>query len=200
MMCSRKTNEAAPARHPQAWEEIFREAVHLNANTPIADDHGLPQVLARIAQAPPPSSRTRIATRIVTFGCLVASSLCRHWQTGLALACTLIVVQGAVIAYLWQATSSFTQPDHDGYAVMRVLPSHTVHQTFIRVAFLPETSEQVLRSLLNEIQADVVAGPTQLGDYYLCVPPCQVDAAVLTLVKSSVIEDVALVDHLPGDH
>ena len=207
-----KSAEDGAGPHHQCWEQIFREAVRLNADTAIAEDRCLERVLARIErerspaavnlenppapQAPEtsgiPPARKPAPARAGWFA-RGLSGAGRHPGLGLALACCVIVAQGVVIAHLW------SPPLAPEYAIVRVLPGGEAREPFLRITFLPGTSEQSLRTLLNDIQADVVAGPTRLGDYYLLVPPGQTAAAALALSKSGIVEDVALVDHLPGD-
>jgi hypothetical protein len=180
-MRSSDTTKNTAGTNRQAWERLFREAVHLGADTDIADDCGLARVLARIEREKPRSHGW-------------FARLGGYLRPMLALACSVIVIQGAVIVYLWPTAG----PE---YAIVRVLPLGKAgrHEPFIRVAFLPDTTEQALRVLLNSLQADVVAGPTQLGDYYLLVPPGQANTVARTLAQHGIVESTALVDKLPGE-
>ncbi len=71
------------------------------------------------------------------------------------------------------------------------------YDAFIRVSFRQDTRESDLRTLLRSIHAEVVAGPSQIGDYFLLVSNPEAQAALATLKSSSSIESVEIVDELP---
>jgi hypothetical protein len=188
------TPEDAVETRRQAWEQIVQEAVHVSADTEIAEDCGLPQVLARIERERHPAPEKPVFAR-PGYRERLRLFLHHSLRPGLVLACLVIVVQGGVIAHLWPANPA---PE---YAIVRTLPgTGGHHEPFIRIAFQPGTTEQALRVLLNGVQADIVAGPTQLGDYYLLVAPGLADAVVQTLAGNRIVESAALVDSLPGDN
>jgi hypothetical protein len=197
-MCPAETPEDAVETGRQVWTQIVRDAVHASADTEIAEDCGLPQVLARIEREGHPQPEKTLPARTDRIAHLrqLLRQFFRHgFGPGLAFACLVIVFQGGVIAHLWPANSA---PE---FAIVRTLPgSGGHHEPFIRVAFQPETTEQALRVLLTGVQADIVAGPTQLGDYYLLVAPGLADAVVQVLAENRIVESAVLVDSLPGDN
>ena len=68
---------------------------------------------------------------------------------------------------------------------------------FIRISFKPTATEREIRNALNSVHGDIVAGPSQIGEYYVLTPQAQILAHVATLKSSSVIEVVDVVKKLP---
>jgi hypothetical protein len=50
---------------------------------------------------------------------------------------------------------------------------------------------------LREVNAEIVSGPSQLGDYYLVVRAAGVQAALTTLQANSNVESAEIVRELP---
>jgi hypothetical protein len=69
---------------------------------------------------------------------------------------------------------------------------------YIRVSFKSGATERDIRQLLNTVQGEIVAGPSQIGEYYVLTPQDAVESHVSVLrASTSVFEAVDLVKKLP---
>lgn len=186
---------------PGSWNRTIRHAVHHSADISLPENFGLGEVLARIGQHEA-AKRADAGLRVTQSPPSVSliQRLIGWLRSGpaLAAACAIMLVQAGIIGELWLQAGE--APDEKPeYAIVRALPGAAgSHEPFIRVSFASETTERKLRTLLNTIQADVVAGPTQLGDYFLLVPAGQADVAHKALIDSDIVEEAELVHALPG--
>jgi anti-sigma-K factor RskA len=147
------------SRRGLAWERLLRETVREESSQWQPPRHLRERILARIESQAKPAKRESALAKLFSGW---------SWTPQLALACSLVVIQLGVIGYLWEA-----QPAADGYLAYR--GTAKAPNTFLRVTFQPDISERGLRELLQTVSADIVAGPTQLGDYYLLVDAARVD-------------------------
>jgi hypothetical protein len=69
---------------------------------------------------------------------------------------------------------------------------------YLKLNFKADAREADIRMLLIQVNGSLAAGPGQLGDYYVRVPPAQVAALAESLKANAIIEGVAVVDALPG--
>lgn len=104
----------------------------------------------------------------------------------LAIAATVMVVQGGVIGFLMQNEAG------SGDEMSQVRSAGTAPEQIaqIEVSFRPETPESEIRRLLNEIDAEIVAGPGQLGFYQLHLKRGDVAEAVVKLKTSASVDSV----------
>ncbi len=173
------------------WEHALRESVRAEAAELSVPGHLLPQLMARIAGE---KRSARPAERDSWLGKLFSGW---HWTPQLAMACSLVVLQFGVIGYLWQG-----QTEIEPYATERDVapPPAEAPRTFLRVAFKDGVSERDMRDLLHAAGADIVAGPGQLGDYFLLVDPNDVDRIGNAFLTDYRIAGLEYVDALPGKH
>jgi hypothetical protein len=188
-MTTEDTNDLSrqDAQNRQGWERIFREAIVSSAKTDVTDA-GLSRILERIRQEQRQESarpRARASWR---------ARLDAYLMPGLAFACAVMVLQGVTIAWLWPSDAS---PEYAGVRGTAVPGENTA---FLHVVFRPDATEREIRALLTAIRADIVAGPSQLGDYYLLLPPDTRDASLQKLAAHAIVEYAAPVDTLPADH
>ena len=115
-----------------------------------------------------------------------------RWSPGLALACTVVAVQFGVIAQMIS-----TRSDEIAYAEYRAIESQSRGDTFIRVIFKPVTTEAQLTQILRANSAEIVAGPSQLGEYYLLVPPKEATPTLSRMLANVQIESAEIVNALP---
>ena len=171
-----------------AWERMVRSAVREDPVFSIAADHGLTRVMQRIRSEAKPVSSKRSGNSWV-------SGLVSRFtgSTALALACGVAALQFAVIVQIWPGNGAL-----EGYSNERSVPARSQKfDSFLRVSFRPDTLENNLRSLLREVHAEVVAGPSQIGDYYIVVAKDNVQAALETLQASAFVELVEIANELP---
>ncbi len=171
-----------------SWETAVRSAVREDPALAVTADHGLARVLQRIrAEAKPVSSRRNWYGR---FGDLLARFT---GPTALALACGVVAVQFAVIVQIWPGKGAT-----EDYSNERSVPGRSLKfDSFLRISFRPDTREDNLRSLLREAHAEVVAGPSQIGDYYIVVAKADAQAALGILQASTIVESVEIANELP---
>jgi anti-sigma-K factor RskA len=174
------------------WEKSLRQAVKNDASLDIPEDRGLSQVMQRIrAEAKPaaavarrnkPSSASAPSRQLEWF----------RWSPALALACGIVAVQFGVIVHLYQVRG-----EEEAYSGVRSVKTKRA-ESFVRVSFKPETTENDLRTLLRGLQAEIVSGPSQLGDYYLVVKTVDVQSTLTTLQSSAFVESAEIVNALPS--
>ena len=157
----------------------------------IAEDRGLAQVMQRIrAEA---KSASKAAARRDRENTLNRFREWFRWSPALALACGLVAVQFGVIVHLYGLRGG-EESEYSGVRTM--IGRHS--EAFVRVAFKPDATENDLRTLVRGIGAEIVAGPTQLGDYYLVVPATGAEAALKTLQSNASVESAEVVRALPS--
>lgn len=170
------------------WERMVRSAVREDPALAVAADHGLARVMQRIRSEAKPVSSKRDGYG--WFSDLMARFT---GPTALALACGVVAVQFAVIVQIWPGEGAT-----EGYSNERSLPGRSQKfDSFLRVSFRPDASEDNLRSLLREVHAEVVAGPSQIGDYYIVVAKANVQTALGILQASAFVESVEIANELP---
>lgn len=170
------------------WERMVRSAVREDPAFAVAADHGLARVMQRIRSEAKPVSSKR--DEYGWFSDLVARFT---GPTALALACGVVAVQFAVIVQIWPGKGAT-----EGYSNERSVPGRSQKfDSFLRVSFRPDALENNLRSLLREVRAEVVAGPSQIGDYYIVVAKANVQTALEILQASAFVESVEIANELP---
>ncbi len=68
---------------------------------------------------------------------------------------------------------------------------------FLRMTFKPQTREEELRMLLARINGTIVAGPGQLGNYIVRVPPDTFAKQLEWTRRADIVESVERIDTLP---
>ncbi len=175
------------ARAALNWELALRKEIKAETTEWTPPPQALNEVMKRIArsqaQARPSAIRDFLARVKESF----------QITPKFAFACAVMVVQVGVIGYLW---SSLEQ--ERGYSEMRSTQPYNSTTKFIRVMFKPTSTESDLRDLLHNVNAEIVAGPSQVGDYYLLVEPVQLSSALAALKANAKIEAAEIVNALPA--
>lgn len=168
---------------PEDWHELVRAAV-IETAARVPETEGLHETLARVRARPAPKpARSRLAEWWAGFIQMPAPAF--------AALAGVVVLQAAVIAGLaTHDTGDFADYRSHGASAIAEEP-------FLRIAFHPDAREADLRTVLRQHAADIVAGPTQLGEYFLMVPAGTVQATRDSLSTNALITSVALVDQLP---
>ena len=117
------------------------------------------------------------------------------------LAYGLVVLQAFGVAWL---ASSALQTTHEPASGTRsaapaskqlgVVPGSVV----LSVSFEPSTPESSIRGLLLELEAQIIAGPTQLGQYKIEVARNRKPLALLKLKQTNFVEQVTEIAAEPG--
>ena len=173
------------------WEKSLRQAVKNDPSLDIAEDRGLGQVMQRIRA----EARTAAQTARRTKSSSSAPSRVLEWfrwSPALAMAAGIVAVQFGVIVHMYQ-----TRGEESAYSGMRSIGGKRT-DSFLRVSFKAETTENDLRTLLRSLQAEIVSGPSQLGDYYLVVKTDAVQSTLTTLQSSPHVESAEIVNALPS--
>ncbi len=172
-----------------AWEKAMQGAVKHDPTFDIADDRGLARTMQRIR-----ASTMRKSPSPSTQGWLARLTESLRWSPALAVACALVAVQFAVITQLWS-----TRGEEAEYAAVRAMAARAhANDAYIRVVFKPESTEVELREIIRGIQADIVSGPSQLGDYYVLLTKDTAARAMVNLQGNTRIESAEVVDVLPA--
>ncbi|MEP7084483.1 MAG: hypothetical protein ABI854_07060 [Betaproteobacteria bacterium] len=173
-----------------AWERSVQAAVKDDPLFDVEPERGLYQTMQRIRADAKPKS-TAPAAQSSWLSSLRAKF---QWSPALALAGGVVAVQFAVIAQMWTAGGE------DGeYSGVRALHSRAnATDVFIRIAFKPESPAGEVNTLLRELHAEVVSGPSQLGDYYLLVQKRTAQDALSLLQGNANIESAEFVSALPA--
>jgi len=180
----------AQARALLDWEKALRRSVQNDPQFDIAEDRGLAQVMQRIRSDT--KAAAAAAARRSRSDAFARFREWFRWSPALALACGIVAVQFGVIVHLYEIRGE--ESDYSGVRTMIARRS----EAFVRVAFKAETTEGDLRALVRSVGAEIVSGPSQLGDYYLVVPAKDADASLNTLQSNPSVESAEVVRALPA--
>lgn len=173
-----------------AWERAVQVAVKSDPALEIAPDRGLYQVLQRIRA----DTSAKAAPRPAQGGWLSSLREKFQWSPALALACGVVAVQFAVIGQMWMVRG-----EEGEYAGVRAVSSGShAAIVFIRIAFKPQSLEGDVSSLLRAIHAEIVSGPSQLGDYYLLLEKRSAPDALSLLQSNTNVDSAEIVNALPA--
>lgn len=112
----------------------------------------------------------------------------------LALAALVIAVQGAVIGGM------LLQDDAAQFSEVRsTTPAALPSGPLFRVTFRPDASEHEIRTLLVTAGARIVSGPSQLGDYYIVLPPGKEAESAGLLTGSDLIDSLQKATRQPPE-
>lgn len=191
----RKQFEADLAADPRiqsmlSWETDIRSAVRDNPALTVAADHGLERVMQRIQAE---ALAKRPASKQVQGNWFSRLSQYLTASPGLSFACAIVLIQFGVIAH----TQSGKQDEKMYSDVRSATVEAAQNDTFLKVSFRQGAQERDLRLLTRMINANIVAGPSQLGDYYLLVSRDEAAAALNVLRASSHVESADIVNALP---
>lgn len=180
--------------HPEAGSELrlqqkIQTALHENAAA-IPADIGLDQFMQRVRQdrraAPAP---TRSIKEMLA-GFFGGFQLTPAMGTAFA----VIMIQAGLIGTLLVGHES-QEPE---YARTRAVVAPELVGPFLKVNFHPDARESDMRFALVSVGATVVDGPSQLGDYFIKVPPAEIEAALKQLESSGLVESISVVPSLPN--
>ena len=160
------STNAECAKEIEALEQISEAIAELAPDEPVFDPSILADTLARIEDVPqhrpePVTAQPPLAARL------------SHWWQGLfngsatarwALAAQAAVITGLLVTTLSGPTERGVPGTGDAtYETV----SGAIEPADVKVLFQPDTTEGVMRELLLELEAEVVAGPNLLGLYAL---------------------------------
>ena len=173
-----------------AWERAVQAAVKNDPAFDIPADRGLYQTMQRVRG----ETKPKAAPRAAQGGWFSRLREKFQWSPALALACGVVAVQFAVIAQLWSVRSE--DSEFAGVRTMATQPQAA--DAFIRIAFKPESREGDVNALLRAIHAEIVSGPSQLGDYYLLLEKRGAQDALNLLQNNAHVESAEIVNALPA--
>lgn len=191
--------DAYVREHPQAAAELERCRTlqqRIRADVPaVSSEVGLERAMARIRRegpapqlarrAAPPSWWERVGEWV---SALVPQPVLKP---AFVAALAVVAVQGVVIVQM-------AGDDDESSLIRSAPPTAAVEQgPYLKVNFKGDAREADIRLLLVEVHGSLAAGPGQLGDYYVRVPPAQADAVAGKFKASAIVDAVALVDALP---
>jgi hypothetical protein len=210
--------EAYLTAHPKAAGELgFHQALQarLRAEVPaVSSEVGLDRVMARIrAEAPKAAKAAKAAARQPSFGERLKAwlgletsgagggmSVSGGGGRGGALLKPALAVAVGVIALQFLFIAGMIGGAPREHAMVRGAsgPMAALQGPFLKVNFKPDAREADIRLLLVQVHGSLAAGPGQLGDYYLALPPGALPAAEQQLRASPLVDGVAVVDGLPA--
>ncbi len=188
--------ESEQARRMLAWERKVRDAARNDSKLQCAPELGLSKVMQRIEQQQAEKKETQVEADSV-FQKMANWLGSFKLSPAFAMVAAVAVVQFGVIVQIWPTT-----PGADFAQVRSVdnTPAVLTEDSFLRIAFKEATTEAELRKVLHHAQVEMVAGPTQLGDYFLIVANSHKANAMQTLQASAVVEYVEESHELPARH
>ncbi len=105
----------------------------------------------------------------------------------------IMVVQAVLIAALQRDLSLV----ETRYAEYRSTTASDWIGPFARVTFRPQTREADIRMLLVGVRGSIAGGPSQLGDYYVFLPPERANEIIDQLRQSPIVSSAELVTRVP---
>jgi hypothetical protein len=170
--------------HPRAIAELelhraMREQVRMEP-PPIPAELGLDRTLARIAAERPAAPRPPASPR----------ARWRQWLAGrgptpaLATLGAVVLIQGAIVALLLAERGDRYVETRGGVA--------TANVAIIQVLFRPETPERELRAAIARAGGRIVDGPSDLGFFFVGIPPDRQEAALASLRAESSVADAQI--------
>lgn len=187
--------------HPQAAAELDRcRTLHsrIRADVPaVSSEVGLERAIGRIRsdgpapqlsrRAAPPSLWERASQWLAT---LVPQPVLKP---AFAVALAVVAVQGVVIVQM------AAERDDESSMIRSLPPGQVAEQgPYLKVNFKSDAREADIRMLLIEVRGSLAAGPGQLGDYYVRVPPPQAETLAAQFRASTIVDAVSIVDALPA--
>jgi hypothetical protein len=160
-----------------ARERIVNEAVS-GMLEPVPEDVGLARLLARVHPAPPSPAKAAAPGLLGQLGSWLGS-----W-TGPRMAgvmATVVAIQFGVIGWLASAPPTETSETR-GVTVTELRT--------LRVHFVDGATEKQLRSALLAASARIVAGPNQVGEYWLASSSVSVDEMRKILLDSGLTSSI----------
>lgn len=115
-----------------------------------------------------------------------ATAAGRKWQVLLAVAATVLVVQGVTIGVLMQ-----DQPTRHGPLAPLSGQPTVMQGRVLQVVFTPQATESQIRAALQAVQGQLVGGPGGLGIYQVVVP-MEFPQPLETLQKATGVESVSM--------
>jgi hypothetical protein len=211
--------EAYLQAHPKAAGELgFHQALQarLLEDVPaVSSEVGLDRVMARIraespkaanhAKAPQPTLADRLKAWLGLGGAAGAGGGMSMGSgggggRGSAVLKPALAVAVGVIALQFFFIAGMVGSGPNQHAMLRGAsgPVTAPQGPFLKVNFKPDAREADIRLLLVHVHGSLAAGPGQLGDYYLALPPGALPAAEQALRGSPLVDGVAVVDGLPA--
>jgi hypothetical protein len=196
--CDAYMREHADAAAELAWARSLQQRVKEDvpaASSEVGLDRAMQRIRAeraparagKVPQAAPASLLDKIRSGLAAL--LPQAAL----RPALAGALALVAVQAVVILQM------ATTPSIDDATQIRAVPPVSAIDPgpYLKVNFKGEAREADIRLLLVEVRGSLVAGPGQLGDYYVQVTPGQITAMTARLQASTIVDAVTPVDALP---
>ena len=176
-----------------AWEKSLAQAVKHDAALDIAEDRNLAQVMQRIRAERKPTAAAAAARPVVRERPRSRVLEWFRWSPALAVACGVVAIQFGIITHLWTLHGEESEfPSLNRSVAIKNA------QVYVRVTFKPESTEQELRELIRGLGAEIVSGPTQLGDYYLMLATSTLQQALTTLQSDPHVDSAEFVKALPA--
>ncbi len=188
-----KNHQAEAAVELAAWRTLETQT---KENIPvIAADIGLQKALVRIhaekAARVPAAKHLSAFERFTQWLFGSGNTGFARFSPALGLALAVIALQAVVIG-----KSVVDAPD---FAQVRGAKTGLADGPLLRVNFKADATENQIRLMLIDNRALIVAGPTQLGDYFIKVADARMQKTETQFRASPFVEAVAVVPTLPEE-
>ena len=177
--------QANPAsRQELAWHDQLRKANGIEGLR-VPKDVGLEKLLKQV-NAEGVKPQHSVMQRITQFFASLSA------RPAYALTALVVLAQTVGLGVLFKEVNERDRVISD-ISQIRAIPSQPVgvDTPTLNVTFKSSATEQQIRLLLVSIQANIVAGPRQLGDYTIAVQSEVIEEARTTLQKSPIVEFVS---------
>ena len=174
-----------------AFEKIRNELVHAIVfdKQQVSAELFAENLLTRVMPASTGSEKTKKGSNRANW----LSRLFKQSPTPARFAYALVAIQAVGIAWL---VGGSLQADNVPYSVTRSATSDSKQlgsvpsNVTFSVSFDPATAESTVRGLLLEVEAQIIAGPSQLGQYKIVVARNRSHLALLKLREAVFVEQV----------
>jgi hypothetical protein len=183
--------QAHPAsRHELAWHNQLKNANDIQ-DIKVPPNVGLEKLLKQV-NAERVVPQLSVMQRITQFFATLSA------RPAYALTALVVLAQSVGLGVLVKEVNDRDRVISD-FSQIRAIPTQpvTANAPTLDVTFKSSATEQDIRLLLVGIQANIVAGPRQLGDYTVAVRSEAIEEARTTLQKSPIVEFVS--PQRPGD-
>jgi hypothetical protein len=170
------------------FDQLIKDHLRRTSVTNRSARHGLDLVKRRIALDRKSSIEKPLAERLMNWFGLSSPTM--------GFAMSVIAVQFVVISGL----SFYHFSDVVATSELRSISSKNAiaeEANFLRIAFKATVTEAQMRELLNAVNVNIVAGPSQLGEYYLLASSAELDVTLRKLKQSSFVDSANVVKKLP---
>ena len=170
------------------WHRNLHREIH-SKYAGVRADVGLDSLLARMREERRPVRQERFADKLRELFASLAT------RPAYALGAVVVVVQAGIIGALLT-----NEPSQAEFAETRAIAPRPVHESpVLQVTFKADAIQRNMNLLLVRVGGNVIAGPSQVGEYIVeVVPQNRIELARKELEGSGLVEVVTVLDKRPA--